>query len=235
MHVHAAIIHYFGNARKLRGDWCFKDGFITFKDLMEVYMENYRGRILTIVSDCSYSGNWVKECYEFMDGQGVGPCGHYAIEKGILLKVFGSCKANETAATLGYSVRCIFFDKNTNDTLHRVGWKIGEKQNSYGRDFTTMLCGKKVDEQCGVNVSATWRLKDEASRVHLVRGKDHGKPAWHYVLLVDDEDTIELFKETLKSGTVDVTNYGQVMESGWGKDPPNEVTDKIEKKYYLHK
>ena len=71
--------------------------------------------------------------------------------------------------------------------------------------------------------------------MYLVRGKDRGKPAWHYVLLVDDEDTINLFKKTVASGTVDVADYGQVLESGWGADPPNEVVDKIDKRFGVYK
>ena len=143
----AAVVHYYGNGRRFKGDWCFKDGYITFRDMMEVYMEHYRGRVLTIISDCSYSGSWVKECYDFMDDLGVSPCGHCAIKKGILLKVFGSCKPNEMAATLCYNLRAVFLDKNAKQILHRGG-KIGEKQNAYGKDFTTMSCGKKVDEPC---------------------------------------------------------------------------------------
>ena len=230
----AAVVHYYGNGRRYKGDWCFKDGYITFRDMMEVYMEHYRGRILTIISDCSYSGNWVKECYDFMDDQGVGPCGHCGIEKGILLKVFGSCKSNEVAATLCYNLRSVFLDKNAKKILHRGG-KIGEKQNPYSKDFTIMSCGKKVDEPCALPPNQTWQEVNESRRVYLVRGKDRGKPAWHYVLLVDDEDTIELFKEKVASGTVDVANYGQLLESGWGADPPNEVVDKIQKRFKVNK
>ena len=165
-----------------------------------------------------------------MDDLGVGPCGHCAIKKGILLKVFGSCKPNEMAATLCYNIRSVFLDKNAKKILHRGG-KIGEKQNAYGKDFTIMSCGKKVDEPCALPPNQTWQEVNEASRVYLVRGKDRGKPAWHYVLLVDDEDTIDLFKEKIASGTVDVANYGQLLESGWGADPPNEVVDKIQKRF----
>ena len=81
----------------MTGDWCFGDGFITLRELLDIYMSNthFRGRIFSIVSDCSYSGSWVKECMEFMDEQGVGPCGHAAQEKGILIQVLTSCLSNE--------------------------------------------------------------------------------------------------------------------------------------------
>ena len=68
-----------------------------------------------------------------------------------------------------------------------------------------------------------------------MRGEDRGKPAWHYLLLVDDEDTITAFEEAIIGGNLDVTNYGQILESGFGEDPPNEVTDRIHKKYHINK
>ena len=114
------MIHYFGNGRKFRGDWCFSDGYITFQDLMDVYMETYRGRVLTVVGDCSHSGSWVKQCYQFMDGQGIIPCGHHAIEKGVLVKVFASCKSHQRANVLGYSLNCMFNDKNVGCTKFRI-------------------------------------------------------------------------------------------------------------------
>ena len=200
---------------------------------MNVYMENYRGHVLTVVSDCSYSGDWVKQCYEFLDSQGIAPCGHSAIEKGILLKVFASCRPNETACVLTYSLQGITIDKNTGSSGYRINWKVGDNQKSFGRDFTTMLCGRKVDEQCAEDIAKTWKMKTDGERVYLVRGKDKGREAWHYVLLVDDEDTIDKFKEATKGGNVDVQDYGQILESGRGKDPPNEVVDRIHKKYHI--
>ncbi len=48
----------------------------------------------------------------FMDNQDVGPCGHAAKEKGILVKVFASCPANEIPAELAFSTHCAQNDKN---------------------------------------------------------------------------------------------------------------------------
>ena len=116
-------------------------------------MENYRGHILTVISDCSYSGKWVKESYEFLDEQRIGPCGHCAIEKGVLLKVFASCAPNQRASTLAFSLRGMFLDKNIGTIrFQNDSYKIGEQQNKFGRDFTTMLCGKKVDEECALDI-----------------------------------------------------------------------------------
>ena len=79
----SVLLHYIGHGRRNTGDWCFEDGFISFRDLAELYLKIFRGRVLGLVSDCSHSGSWVKECMAFLDEQGVKPCGHSARDKGI--------------------------------------------------------------------------------------------------------------------------------------------------------
>ena len=49
----SVIIHYIGPGKCHTGDWCFKDGFITFLDLMTCYREWFTGKTMELVSDCS--------------------------------------------------------------------------------------------------------------------------------------------------------------------------------------
>lgn len=67
----------------------------------------------------------------------------------------------------------------------------------------------------------------------MVRGEKRGCPAWHYVLLIDDQDIIDKFKELIHGEnackhTIKFSDYGQVLESGWGEEPPNNVKEWIE-------
>ena len=228
----SVLIYYFGHGKKNTGDWCFKDGYITFKDIIELYNKFCKGSVLTIVSDCSHSGHWVQACCEYLDRQGVKACGHSARDKGILLKVCTSCKPSEEAATPCFSVNAVINDKNTGLMTYRgKGFELREEQHTLGIDFTHVQCKKSIDEPCAISSEFTWQRRSESERIFLVRGKDRGKPAWHYVLLVDDDETIKLFHEKVSSGTVDVANYGYVLKSGWGEDPPNEVKDWIDKSY----
>ena len=51
--IHAVILHYIGAGRRGTGDWCFEDGFITFRDIAQLYLRasyNFKGYVLTIVS-----------------------------------------------------------------------------------------------------------------------------------------------------------------------------------------
>ena len=55
-----AVVHYIGPGRRGRGDWCFCDGYISFRDIADLYTQHFTGKVLSIVLDCSYSGKWVE-------------------------------------------------------------------------------------------------------------------------------------------------------------------------------
>ena len=169
---------------------------------------------------------------EFLDEQGVQPCGHKAREKGILIKVFASCRSNEIPTEYCYSVSGSSNDKNTGIFRH-LDKQLSETQETNSVNSSKLRCRHKtIDEPCTLQSGYTWRKFNALERVFLIRGKDRGEPAWHYVLLENDED-IKKFRAKLASGIVDVDNYGQVLKSGWGKNPPNEVRQEIEKEYFL--
>ena len=99
-------LRYIGAGKRNTGDWCFEDGFITFRDLTHLYLQLLHGRVLSIVTDCSHSGCWVKQCMTFLDEQGVGPCGHSARDKGVLIKVISFLFVPPSTKTT--STRCVW-------------------------------------------------------------------------------------------------------------------------------
>ena len=106
-------------------------------------MKHSRGRLLTIVSDCHSSGRWVSECAKFLDEQGVKPCGHSAREKGILLKVFASCRTGQDSAELASTTRGMQLGEY--GYLHYfLKEELSSKQNTFGFAFTQMECGNKT-------------------------------------------------------------------------------------------
>ncbi|WP_339045501.1 hypothetical protein [Candidatus Mesenet endosymbiont of Agriotes lineatus] len=80
------------------------------------------------------------------------------------------------------------------------------------------------------NRSFTDAIKhSRADCVFLVRGKDGGKSAWHYVLV--DKDKKEMFLAQSRTGSINVALYGQILHSGWGEDPTQDIVDKINKEF----
>ena len=67
--------------------------------------------------------------------------------------------------------------------------------------------------------------QDPNDRLILLRGKDNGKPAWHFV---DVKKTLTgLFYKRIKSGRLDVADFGTILASGWGTDPPHSKREEI--------
>lgn len=232
-----AVVHYFGNGKRNTGDWCFHDGFITFKDIASLYLECFSGRVLTITSDCSHSGSWVRASMEFLDEQGVQPCGHSATKKGIFLKVYASCKSHETAAVSCFGLRTAENDKNTTRISYNFRDAPQPTQHPCGYDFTFYRCkADKPEEPCTFSADYTWHKRSQGQRIYLVRGKDKGRPAWHYVLVVDDDKTIDRFVELTQGENaghcdINIEDFGQVLKSGFGNNPPDSIKEWIKENY----
>ena len=227
-------IVYFGPGKRNTGDWCFVDGFITFRDLAELYCSYFKGCILSIDTDCSYSGHWVKELLKFVDEQGVKPCGHSARDKGLLINVGASCKHNEIPYRLLYAIKSFTNDKNKGTLVGKENrFEVAEEQHLSSIDPTRLRCSEKsIKESCTLLPDQTWQHLEEGERLRLVGGKDdRDRPIWYFILLVDDEETIKKFDETPTSGTLYSADYGQVLKSGLGEGPPNDIKDWFERRY----
>ena len=120
--------------------------------------------------DCSYCGNWVKACMEYLDEQGVQPCAHSAKEKKLFTSVIACCKHTEIPHQLLFSVRAYKNDKNTG-CLGRWGdgWKVAEDQHTKFVSGSTIQCeNKSIDDPCTLKPDITWRKSIEGERVFLV-------------------------------------------------------------------
>ena len=71
--------------------------------------------------------------------------------------------------------------------------------------------------------------EDSTDRIYQVRGIAKGRAAWYYVLV--KKHLLGLFLKQAQGGSFDVADFGDVLRSGWGKDPPEGITDTILKKY----
>ena len=239
---YTAWIYYTGYGEKGTGNWCFKDGTITFQDIFTLYNKYLKGKLLYITTDCSYSGQWVVECAKCLDEMRIGACGHQTREQGILIKVFASCQPHQKATSGSYVTQeGIYYNETWNSIGVYSNKKLSDTQTSYGCDCTKTKCLQLEGptSPCrlpDIPAKCSWKWQDvvatdwenrPVSLIYTVRGQDRGRNAWHTVLaeraLLDD------FNLKIKSGNIDVADYGYVIKSGWGEDPPKAILEAIEK------
>ena len=67
--------------------------------------------------------------------------------------------------------------------------------------------------------------ENSTDRIYLVRGKGRGRAAWQYVLV--KKHLLGLFLKRTNGGSLDGADFGAVLRSGWGKDPPEGTIDQI--------
>ena len=57
--------------------------------------------------------------------------------------------------------------------------------------------------------------------VYLVTAQVNGRPTWYYLKV--DALKHSAFKKKMETGKLDVAEYGEVLESGWGNYPPAPI------------
>ena len=215
------VIYYTGHGEKNTGNWCFKDGVITFNDIFDLYVTHFKGKSLSILSDCSYSGKWINDCAKRLDEMNVPSCGHHTREHGLLFQIFTSCQPNEEATALCYVNEAVEYSEADKGVIFWTSKTLTSGQKTMHTDFKYIRCSKPADESCEADSDCTWNDRIKSRLFYLVRGKDRGCPVWHYVLV--DEEKLDNFNAQVATGTINVADYGRVLKSGWGKDPPKDI------------
>ena len=96
---------------------------------------------------------------EFLDEQGVQPCGHKAREKGILIKVFTSCKSIEISTEYSFSVSGTDNDANTGEMILWASKQLSETQTTDCIDSSEINCtSMTISEPCTFQTGYTWKM-----------------------------------------------------------------------------
>jgi gas vesicle protein len=68
-----------------------------------------------------------------------------------------------------------------------------------------------------------------ADLIYLVKGIDDERNAWYYVLV--ERLKVSLFLKALNDDIIHLENYGVILYSAYGDEPPKEITDKVKLEY----
>ena len=71
--------------------------------------------------------------------------------------------------------------------------------------------------------------KAQSDLVYLVTGTDRDKSAWYYVLV--ERLKVRMFLQAMKSSSINLDDFGQVIYSAYGEKPPEEITNKVKEEY----
>ena len=230
LHLIAGLT-YLGHSEEDTGDWCFKDGTISFQEIFNLYRKNCTNKYLSIKTDCSHSGQWVRECAKTLDNLHIPPCGHRARENRAIVKVFASCQPSEEATEPCYSIEAVTVDDD-GCILHTPSQ--ASQQRPIWFNSTKLVCCKGPDSPCPQTTfrHLTWEnAVDESWNIRTIERREGGTDMWYYIILHQaGEDYLERFGSQLRTNaTLQLSDWGYILESGEGKDIPKIIQNKIGK------
>lgn len=199
------------------------DACITFDDIFNLYVEHFRGKLLCIVIDACYSGQWTQRLAEKLGERNIGACGHLAKEAGFLIKVVAASGPCQTAWDGLFSEVGMESSKSGEMTFHcnstiRIDTM---EQTTCSLDSTKIRCFVQPGAECKfqeIPRSVDWSWRDLtnarmkrkiACRVRLIRRKNY----WQKVLVQDGEDDDDVFE--------------YVISEGRGRYPPDDIDKMI--------
>ena len=175
-----------------------------------------------IQSDCSYSGQWVRECARALDSLHIHPCGHRARENGALVKVLASCQPDQEAAEPCFSTEAVTVKDDGSIVYHA---KQLTEQRSTWFDSTRLACCREPDSPCPKTTfqHLTWvNAVDRTTNLRLAGRRD----VWYYLILHRAGDDY-LQSQLKRDSSLRLSDWGYILESGEGQYPPQTVRDKV--------
>ncbi|QKX02080.1 hypothetical protein [Wolbachia endosymbiont of Dirofilaria (Dirofilaria) immitis] len=142
--------------------------------------------------------------------------------------------SNRTSGHAGESFFNRYLSQNTKERVLGEKGKISELANrktesnqAFSESSGIKSKSRTFNKRSFVDVTR----RSRSDLIYLVRGKDRGRSAWHYVLI--DKDKREMFLAKSRTGSMDVADYGEILYSGWGENPPQGIVDKINEEFGL--
>lgn len=205
---------------------------ITFNDIYTLYWTHFRGKSLTIITDCSYSGNWVYNCARKLDTKCIPACGHHVNKEGLLIKIIASCQENQKATALSYITEGVHYDEEEKGVIDCPDDVLKSGQKPMGLDFRNIRCScLKKEDACIIERRLNWRSYVSGEVVNLIYTIcSENERAWHCVL-VDKEKVNKLERAIKSSRDVNVSEYGEVLCSGWGSVVPEFLYKELELRF----
>ena len=171
----------------------------------------------------------MRDCAKTLDKFGISPCGHRARERGILIKVFASCQPDQKVAEPCYSIQAQTVNV---DGVTVVCAKQLTQQRSVSFDGTKLVCCRGPDSPCLKNIFKNLKWEDGVGKAlpyWSVKRKEGETHKWYYIMLnrASKEFGSTFSVQFSKDPAMCLSDWGYVLESGEGRDIPQEIVDKV--------
>lgn len=104
------------------------------------------------------------------------------------------------------------------------------KKGSVGGFTDRHKGGNTTADRVADNASPETQAKRaDANLLFLVKGIDDNRPAWYYVLV--ERLKLPMFKRALNDNVIHLEEYGKILYSAYGEDPPAEIKKKIREEF----
>lgn len=67
---------------------------------------------------------------------------------------------------------------------------------------------------------------NKKGNIFYLKSEFNNKPAWYYLDVFPNK--LILFKNRIGKESLELKDYGNILHSGWGAEPPKEIKDKME-------
>jgi len=68
-------------------------------------------------------------------------------------------------------------------------------------------------------------IKSEGGEIRLIIAQENSKDCWFYVRM--NPGSYSEYKSKMKKGDLNIRDYGEILFSGWGKTPPEDIKQKV--------
>jgi hypothetical protein len=69
----------------------------------------------------------------------------------------------------------------------------------------------------------------KADKVFLVRDSQNGQDVWFYILV--ESIKLPIFRKKIGHEALDLKDYGTILHSGYGKNPPEDIKKKLHEEF----
>lgn len=110
--------------------------------------------------------------------------------------------------------------------------RFGKKASTTASNLQTQSTNSVANNQTAPKASKKQvdpQKKMQAELIYLVKGIDAGRNAWYYVLV--ERLKVQMFLKALNDDIIHLENFGKILFSAYGDEPPASITEQLKEEY----